>query len=240
MMRRLLTWDVKDTLLRIRHSVGEQYYSEAKSYGLQVDPEMLNKSFHLAYRRQKENFPNYGLGCGLNSRQWWIDTAKLTFQLCGVKEERIVSPLAEKLYTDYCRAKNWEVFPDVQPVLSDCKKLGFRMAVISNFDRRLEPILMQCNLLQYFEFVMTSEEAGIAKPNINIFLKAVSLAGVDPKVTTHIGDDYQNDYRAAREAGLESYLIRRGDDLDSLEDVVPMEHVLQSLEQLPTILMKAH
>ncbi|XP_043914604.1 haloacid dehalogenase-like hydrolase domain-containing protein 3 [Protopterus annectens] len=237
-MMRLLTWDVKDTLIRIRHSVGEQYYSEAKSHGLRVDPEILNKCFHLAYRRQKEIFPNYGLGSGLNSRQWWIDTAKLTFRLCGIEEERVLSPIAEKLYTDFCTAKNWEVFPDVQPVLTDCKKLGFRMAVISNFDRRLEQILLHCNLRQYFEFVMTSEEAGIAKPNTGIFLKTISVAGVDPKVTTHIGDDYWNDYRAAREAGFESYLLKREGDLNSLEDVVPMEYVIQSLEELPTKLMK--
>uniref|UniRef100_H3BAI4 Haloacid dehalogenase-like hydrolase domain-containing protein 3 n=1 Tax=Latimeria chalumnae TaxID=7897 RepID=H3BAI4_LATCH len=236
MRLKLLTWDVKDTLLCVRRSVGEQYYAEARSRGIQVRPESLNKSFLMAYKMQNKNFPNYGLTKGLSSKQWWVDTVKQTFHLCGVNEDKILTPMAEKLYDDFCSAKNWEVFSDVREALSHCDALGIRLAVISNFDQRLERILAHCSLRHHFEFVLTSEGAGVAKPDVSIFQKALAMAKVEPGYAAHIGDDYLNDYKAARAAGMESYLVKRTGQLDSLQEEVPEEHILYSLEQVSNIL----
>ncbi|XP_075435337.1 haloacid dehalogenase-like hydrolase domain-containing protein 3 [Ascaphus truei] len=232
MKLKLLTWDVKDTLLRLRLPVGQQYHAEAKNRGLQVDPASLEASFHQAYRTQCRLFPNYGLTQGMTSHQWWLDVVTQTFYLSGVQDDRSVQPLAEKLYQDFCTAHNWEVLPGAREALEGCRNIGLKMAVISNFDRRLEEILRQCNLDKHFEFVLTSESAGIAKPHLGIFHKALRLAKVSPHQAAHVGDDYVNDYKAARLAGMHSYLIRamRGTKLQ--EQGVPDEHVIQSPEQI--------
>ncbi|XP_010083883.1 PREDICTED: haloacid dehalogenase-like hydrolase domain-containing protein 3, partial [Pterocles gutturalis] len=112
----------------------------------------------------------------------------------------------------------------------------FRMGVVSNFDNRLETILKQCNLRHHFEFVLTSEEAGFAKPDRRIFEKALHRAGVSPEQAAHIGDDYTRDYRAAQAVGMHSFLLRAAGHGEEPE--VPPEHVLPTLSHLLALIEK--
>ncbi|NWQ96365.1 HDHD3 protein, partial [Burhinus bistriatus] len=229
---RFLTWDVKDTLLRLRQPVGESYAAEARAHGVRVQPEALSRSFREVYRAQSQRFPNYGQGRGLSSQQWWVDVVKQTFRLSGVHEDGVLTLMAENLYQDFCSAHNWEVLPGASETLSRCCQRGFRMGVISNFDNRLEKVLSQCNLRHHFEFVLTSEDTGFTKPDRRIFEKALHLGGVPPEQAAHVGDDYTRDYRAARDVGMHAFLLRAaGQDKDP---EVPPEHVLPSLSHLLT------
>lgn len=227
---RLLTWDVKDTLLRLRQPPGHSYAAEARAHGVRVQPEALGRSFLEAYGAQRRRFPNYGQGRGLSSRQWWVDVVKQTFRLSGVRDESVLTAVAEKLYHDYCSARNWELLPGASETLSRCRRLGFRMGVVSNFDNRLESILCQCELRHHFDFVLTSEAAGCAKPDARIFEQALRLGGALPRQAAHVGDDYSRDYRAARAVGMHSFLLRAAAQGDEPE--VPPEHVLPSLSHL--------
>lgn len=230
MKLRLLTWDVKDTLLRLRLPVGQQYQAEAKARGLQVDPSVLEASFRQVYQSHWRLFPNYGLSQGMTSHQWWVDVVSQTFHLSGVQDERAVRPLAESLYQDFCTDKYWEVLAGAREGLQGCGDLGLKMAVISNFDRRLEDILRNFDLDRHFDFVLTSEDAGCAKPDLGIFRKALSLAGVSPQHSAHIGDDYNNDYRAPRQMGMFSFLLQP--ESGRLKERVPQDHIIHSLDQL--------
>ncbi|KAM9324291.1 haloacid dehalogenase-like hydrolase domain-containing protein 3 [Gastrophryne carolinensis] len=230
MKLRLLTWDVKDTLLRLHLPVGRQYEMEARSRGLQVDPSLLETSFRQVYQSHRRLFPNYGLSQGMTSRQWWLDVVAQTFRLSGVHSEEILQPLADKLYQDFCTDKYWEVLPGAREALRGCVELGLKMVVISNFDRRLEDILRNCQLDRHFQFVLTSEAAGTAKPDLGIFQKALDMAKVAPQDAAHIGDDYTNDYRAPRQAGMFSFLLQPPSS-QPLEHV-PAEHQIHSLEEL--------
>ncbi|NWX51642.1 HDHD3 protein, partial [Steatornis caripensis] len=233
---RFLTWDVKDTLLRLRQPVGERYAAEARAHGVRVQPEALGRSFREAYGAQSRRFPNYGRGLGLSSRQWWVDVVKQTFRLSGVHEDAVLTLMAENLYRDFCGARNWEVLPGAGETLSRCGQRGFRMGVVSNFDNRLENILSQCNLRHHFEFILTSEDAGFVKPDGRIFEKALRLGGVPPEQAAHVGDDYTRDYRAARAVGMHGFLLRtagQGEELD-----VPPEHILPTLSHLLTLVEK--
>lgn len=227
MKLKLLTWDVKDTLLRLRLPVGQQYQAEAKSRGLQVDSALLESSFRQVYRNHCRLFPNYGLSQGMTSHRWWLDVVSHTFRLSGVQDEQILQPLAEKLYQDFCTAKYWELLPGARETLKGCGDLGLKMAVISNFDRRLEDVLRQLDLDRHFEFVLTSETAGVAKPDLGIFHRALKMADVSPHRAAHVGDDFVNDYKAAREAGMFSFLLQR-----RLGEDIPSDHWIQSLDQL--------
>ncbi|XP_033850734.3 haloacid dehalogenase-like hydrolase domain-containing protein 3 isoform X2 [Acipenser ruthenus] len=233
MRLRWLTWDVTDTLIRVRRSVGEQYCSEARSLGLQLEPESVERAFRLAYQSQHRRFPNYGLSQGLSSQEWWQDVVRETFSLCGVRGVPALQPLAERLYRGFSGSNNWEVFPDAERALEQCGLLGLRMGVVSNFDQRLEQVLESCGLRRHFDFVVTSESAGAAKPDGRIFREALRLSGLaEPGLAAHVGDDYWNDYRAARQQGMQSYLLQRR----GAEWGVPPEHRLSSLEELPALL----
>ncbi|KAM9256660.1 haloacid dehalogenase-like hydrolase domain-containing protein 3 [Cariama cristata] len=233
---RLLTWDVKNTLLRLRQPVGESYAAEAWAHGVRVEPEALSRSFREAYGAQSRRFPNYGRGQGLSSQQWWVDVVKQTFRLSGVHEDRVLTLIAENLYRDFCSARNWEVLPGASETLSQCCQRGFRMGVVSNFDNRLENILSQCNLRHHFEFILTSEDVGFAKPDGRIFEKALRLSGVPPELAAHVGDDYTRDYKAARAMGMHGFLLRAAGQ--GTEPEVPPEHILPMLSHLLALIEK--
>ncbi|XP_010189455.1 PREDICTED: haloacid dehalogenase-like hydrolase domain-containing protein 3 [Mesitornis unicolor] len=216
--------------------LGESYAAEARAHGVQVHPEALGRAFQEVYRAQNQRFPNYGQDQGLSSQQWWVDLVKQTFRLTGVHEDGLLTLMAENLYRDFCSARNWEALPGASETLSQCCQRGFRMGVISNFDNRLENILTQCNLRHHFEFILTSESAGFAKPDRRIFKQALHLSGVPPEQAAHIGDDYSRDYSAARAVGMHSFLLQPGGQGKELE--VPPEDVLPTLSHLLALIEK--
>ncbi|KAL1777471.1 haloacid dehalogenase-like hydrolase domain-containing protein 3 [Sigmodon hispidus] len=230
---RLLTWDIKDTLIKFRRPVGEEYASKARAHGLEVAATTLEQAFRQAYRAQNHSFPNYGLSCGLTSRQWWMDLVLRTFRLAGIPDAQAITPIADQLYEDFRSPSSWQVLEGAETTLKGCRKRGLRLAVISNFDRRLEDILTGLGLRDHFDFVLTSEAVGCPKPDPRIFREALQLASVEAAVAAHVGDSYLCDYQGARAVGMHSFLVVGSEPLDSsVTDSVPKEHILPSLSHL--------
>ncbi|XP_020821404.1 haloacid dehalogenase-like hydrolase domain-containing protein 3 [Phascolarctos cinereus] len=229
---RLLTWDVKDTLLRLRLPVGEEYSAQAQAHGLKVEAAALESAFRQAYKAQKQKFPNYGLSQGLTSRQWWLNVVLQTFHLAGVQNSNILDPIANKLYEDFSSAKTWQMLEGAESTLQQCRERGLRLGVVSNFDRRLEDILAHCGLRKHFDFILTSEAAGWAKPDPRIFRQALQLADIAPTQAAHVGDNYLNDYQAPRDVGMHSFLLMGTKTQDPFPRTVPKEHILPSLPHL--------
>lgn len=227
-------WDVKDTLLKVRSSVGEQYCREAERLGLSLSPAEVDAAFRQAYRRHSSSYPNYGTAQGLAGKSWWMGVVRDTFSQCRVHDPALLNTVAHNLYHNFCNAENWEVFPDSKKALESCSSLGLRLGVVSNFDSRLEAILHACGLLSHFSFLITSEEAGVAKPDIVIFDKALQKCGVPAASVAHIGDHYVNDYLTSRSVGIHGLLL----DRHNKQPDVPPEHRLSSLAALPSWLQK--
>lgn len=229
----LLTWDVKDTLLRLRRPVGEEYATKARSHGLEVEAKALDPAFRQAYKAQSLRFPNYGLSQGLSSRRWWLDVVQQTFYLAGVGDAQAVTSIAEQLYSDFSIPGTWQLLEGAEATLKRCRERGMRLGVISNFDRRLEDILRGLGLQEHFDFVLTSEAAGCPKPDPHIFLEALRLAQVDAAVAAHVGDNYRCDYQGPRAVGMHSFLVVGSGPVDpQVKASVPQEHTLSSLPLL--------
>ncbi|XP_057702511.1 haloacid dehalogenase-like hydrolase domain-containing protein 3 [Corythoichthys intestinalis] len=233
---RWVLWDVKDTLLRVRSSVGEQYCDEAKRMGLSLKPAEVDAAFRQAYRHHSRRFPNYGISQGLDGQSWWTEVVKATFSQCRVRDPVLLNEMALNLYKNFCNADNWEVFPDTKSALEKVSSLGLKMGVVSNFDNRLEAILRGCGLLSHFNFLLTSEAAGVEKPHVAIFDQARRKCDVLPTSIVHVGDHYTNDYLASRSAGIHGFLLDRTNN--SNQHNIPKEHLLSSLDDLPARLQQ--
>lgn len=86
----------------------------------------------------------------------------------------------------------------------------FKLGVISNFDSRLDVLLRNMKLQQYFDFVLGSYQAGFIKPDKEIFklaMKQSELKDLKPEECLHIGDTPVTDYFGPRQAGWYSLLI---------------------------------
>ena len=83
---------------------------------------------------------------------------------------------------------------DVLKTLSKQYKLG----VISNGNADVHHI----GVGHLFDFVHSSEKAGVAKPHPDIFYQALTMAGVDADEMLYVGDDPERDILGALSAGL--------------------------------------
>jgi putative hydrolase of the HAD superfamily len=93
----------------------------------------------------------------------------------------------------------------VQEVLVDLQSRGIRMGVISNSSfagSTLERELRRHGIRRYFEFVISSADYGIRKPDPIIFEVALARLGVDAASAWFAGDNIGYDIVGARSAGI--------------------------------------
>ena len=100
--------------------------------------------------------------------------------------------IAEKCYNDVLN-----VIKNVKEILTDLKK-DFKLGVISNFYGNLEAALEGLGLLKYFDIIVDSTIAGIAKPDPGIFKLAIEKLNLLPNNTVVVGDSYERDIKPAK------------------------------------------
>ena len=93
--------------------------------------------------------------------------------------------------------------PEAPATLEALRKLGFRLAIISNVNsRRLVPCkLAEYGIAHYFDAVVTSSGLGWRKPNERIFHEAAHLMHQPPHACAYVGDTVSRDVIGARRAG---------------------------------------
>lgn len=106
---RWVLWDVKDTLIKVHLTVGEQYCMEAERMGLSLSPEEVNAAFRRAYQHYSLKYPNYGITQGLNGQSWWMGVVQETFSHCRVQDPALLNTISKNLYHNFSNAENWEV-----------------------------------------------------------------------------------------------------------------------------------
>lgn len=214
---KLITFDVTNTLLRMRGSVGEHYAAVAnKYYGatqLLFDPDKTGEVFVKAYAEVTRQKPNFGYSNGISSEDWWHEVVHKVFSTLGLNDLRVLRSISNQLYTDYCYKEKYELFPEVQNVLQKLRQSGeIKLGIISNFDERLELILEQLEIRHFFDFVLCSRLLGVVKPDPIIFTTALILSRVKKaSEVLHIGDNIELDYNAAQAVGFNALLISRKD-----------------------------
>jgi putative hydrolase of the HAD superfamily len=103
----------------------------------------------------------------------------------------------------------FRAFPDAAPALGELRARGLALVVVSNWDCSLADVLADAGLLELVDAVVSSAEAGAAKPDPAPFRRALELAGVAPGEALHVGDSAENDVAGARAVGIEGVLLAR-------------------------------
>jgi FMN phosphatase YigB (HAD superfamily) len=79
--------------------------------------------------------------------------------------------------------------------------------VVSNRQDSLAEVISALGLDWAFQVVLAAGEVDLWKPDPGLLLHAASLAGVEPKATMYVGDNYFADVIAARGAGMRPVLF---------------------------------
>ncbi len=91
--------------------------------------------------------------------------------------------------------------PGAVEVIRMLRARGLDLAVVSNWDVGLDAHLERAGLAAAFSTVVTSAEAGAAKPDPAPFRLALDRLGVEPARALHVGDE-PDDERGALAAGM--------------------------------------
>ncbi|KAK9891451.1 hypothetical protein WA026_014684 [Henosepilachna vigintioctopunctata] len=234
---RLITFDVTNTLLNFKSEIGKAYGDVGAKHGVLCDPADLTKNFKRQLKKMSVENPNFGRDTGITWQEWWKKVVRDTFTGCqsdlsDSKLELICSELIDTYKTSTC----WKPTAGSLDLLNYLKDRGVSLGVISNFDPRLHEILCATKLDNYFNFVLTSYEIGVSKPDEGIFKRAMAdskLELLKRDQCLHIGDTLELDYIGAKKYGWNSFLVLRNKPIDLKNSAgVDKEHVFKDLINL--------
>jgi putative hydrolase of the HAD superfamily len=209
-MIRVVTFDAAGTLIRLTKPPGATYAESAHAFGYQLDPERLQTAFGAAWKSLAPPAETQGPSPD-DGRGWWKELVRRTTQEAGYRIEPF-NAYFDNVYATFARPGIWELFPGIPAILAELARLGIRLGVISNFDRRLYSVLDHLSILQAFENIVISSEVGASKPAARIFLEAARRFQVEPAEILHVGDDANLDEKGALAAGCKSFLVDHNSD----------------------------
>jgi putative hydrolase of the HAD superfamily len=159
--------------------------------------------------------------------------ARLRRECAAVVREAVgagVAPL-EKVEAALLAALHFTPFDDAVPALAALRARGVRLVVVSNWDVSLHDVLAGTGLDVLLDGAISSAEAGSAKPDPGIVVRALALAGVRAQDAWLVGDTPADDVGAARAAGVRPVLIdRSGGQAVAAQ---PGVRVIRALSELP-------
>ena len=194
---RVITFDIVGTVLRFKEPPVAKYVEIAKDFGLKTHYDQVQQSFYYNWKIVDEKHPHFGATTNISSMFWWINLVQETFRdvLKEDYKEEEVRAMANILYGYYHSPKPYIVLEDSVETLHELRnhQSKFQIGAISNFDNRLHDIIPSLGLKQYFDFIITSEDAKCSKPEAAIFdyasARCHESAELLPSQFLHIGKD---------------------------------------------------
>ena len=127
-------------------------------------------------------------------------------------------------------------FPDVKPGLETLRRLGLRLAILSNGEpRMLEAAAQSAGILALLDRIISVEEVKIFKPSPRVYNLATERLGV---CNAELGFVSSNawDVAGAASAGLTTLWIQRSAAEPPEELGLRAEHVVHAITDLPPLL----
>jgi putative hydrolase of the HAD superfamily len=157
------------------------------------------------------------------------------FVHCGVEMSEAEAEQAMACYRRAYEAQRRAV-PGVLPLLAYLKP-RVRIGVVTNgLVTVQQEKLITCKLDGLVDFFLTSEEAGVKKPDPRLFLLALAKGKASREETVMIGDSWPLDILGASQARIRSIWLNRGQTpcpdarlTTALTAFEPLERVLEAL-----------
>jgi putative hydrolase of the HAD superfamily len=235
----LVCLDAAGTLFHLRGSLGALYAEHALAHGLAPAtalPDRLERRFHQRFSEMPR--PAYRPGDrefnDCVDRDWWRLLVERVFAGLGPMD---FEAFFDEIYALFADAAVWQLYPEVPPTLATLRRVGLKLAIVSNFDSRLFPVCEGLGLLPAVDAIVIAAEAGAAKPDPAMFHAVLRHFDARPDQAVHVGDSSSEDALGATGAGLRAvHLQRKGDTLAA--DLPPEVPVITDLSALPDLLIR--
>ena len=132
---------------------------------------------------------------------------------------------------------NAKLFPDVLNFLQQLKNKEIKTANITDLTAQIQfRKMVYFGLDEYFDYVVTSEEAGADKPDIKPFVMALDKLQTPPQEVWMIGDSVSCDIVGAKEANIVSFQIKNSNKKFKLNETKIPDVKFDSYTDLTTLL----
>lgn len=134
-----------------------------------------------------------------------VHNRAIRYQVLLENEGLPVLPHARNLEDVYWNAilDNIEIAPGIVDLIRALKEAGIRVGIGTNMTVRIQyDKLERIGVWEMVDFIVSSEEAGVEKPDPRFYDLCVEKAGCAPSEIAFIGDSLKNDAISACEAGM--------------------------------------
>ena len=217
-----------DGTLRTSVPLGrDAFVQQAAALGLETSAETVRRAAIWEHRyfaespeiiSDRETFHD-------DSRAFWLNYCSRQLQALGATPEqaRELAPHLNAYMGEQFRPQDI-IFEDVHETLRTLREDGFFLGVMSNRFEPYNDYLDERGLGELFDLVVYAGQAGIRKPNPEVFLFMLQKAGFSPSESMYVGDNYFADVLGARRAGMLPVLFDRHQLLETPDCPVITEH----------------
>lgn len=223
---RCVAFDAVGTLIYPEPSVSRIYWEIGQQHGSKRTLEQVRAGFGSAFTGLSRGIRGDYSTTELEEKERWREIVGRV--LSDVLD---LEGCFETLHLHFGRPAAWKVFPDVAATLDELQQRGIDFLVASNFDERLHPICDELPELQLLSRRVISASIGWHKPSPHFYTRLVEIAGCPAEQILMVGDDLENDVRAAQASGLQAVLINRDPSQNAvgLTDLSQLTSLLASM-----------
>ena len=210
----------------IRRTASRRFYSSPQSArGLRVGMSSW-EALWGSYADGGEEWSAYHAWTRVYRRRVWEESLRME----GTRDPVLAADLARMFVRE--RRRRLRPFPDALPLLEALRGRHAVAIVTNGAGPQQREKLERSGLALHLPVVVTSEDAGIKKPDPRPFEIALERLGVGPDEAVMVGNSLGTDVLGARNAGVRAiWLDRSGRGVPS--DREPPEEVIRSLAELP-------
>jgi putative hydrolase of the HAD superfamily len=207
---RAVVFDAVGTLLFAQPRVAEFYHLVGWQHGSLRTLDEVRSRLYAAYAASESGRPDEPADSLVRQptsegreRERWQQVVATVFD--DIPDS--VPAIFRELWQHFAQAEHWRLAEGAAGVLDELARRGYRLAIGSNFDRRLHAVVAGHPALRACEQTFVSSEIGFPKPDERFYASAAALLGVSPAEILMVGDDWTNDIRGARAAGWQALYL---------------------------------
>jgi HAD superfamily hydrolase (TIGR01509 family) len=178
---------------------GTLILQDAEEMGRRLGISIDNSRAHRAHYQAMAEYSDLRLAGEDVDWDWWLERY---FTILEIADPHLAGERLERGYGLWNQPLD-----GVGNAIERIRDSGVRVAVVSNSDGSVRGSLETAGLLDLFEFVIDSHEAGFSKPDPRIFQAALDRMSLEPTDAWYVGDSVFHDVNGARAAGLSAALL---------------------------------
>ena len=198
-------FDAAGTLITPAEPVGATYSRLAREHGVALSAVRIEDAFRRVFAAAPANVhPGEPPAVAAEKeRAWWRARVRETFLAAdGTARFRDFDAYFAALWDHFARGSAWRAREGAHEALTALRDSGRALAVVSNFDQRLRPILRELGLHEFFSEIVLPVDCGAAKPARLIFDTCLARLGAAASASVYVGDHAKLDVAASHEAGM--------------------------------------